>query len=62
MAARSIDRYGKMLHDFVVQSCGERYAAPAPLLAQGMQDNDLLPSQHGMYGPTSLQAIPTPPS
>ena len=61
MTAMFVDRYGKMLHDFLVQSCGERYAAPAPLLAQGMQDMDPM-SQNSMYGATSLQAIPTPPS
>ncbi|KAI0734600.1 hypothetical protein C8Q72DRAFT_806895 [Fomitopsis betulina] len=55
-------RYGKMLHDFLVQSCGERYAAPAPLLTQDLQSVDTMPSQNGVYGSTSIQAIPTPPS
>ncbi|TFY63443.1 hypothetical protein EVJ58_g3264 [Rhodofomes roseus] len=55
-------RYASMLHDLLVQTCGDRYAGPAPMLTESMQDIDLIASQNNMYMGASLQAIPTPPS
>ncbi|KAH9937175.1 uncharacterized protein B0H18DRAFT_969438 [Fomitopsis serialis] len=54
-------RYGSMLHDLLVQSCGDRYAGPAPMMTQSIPDVDIVASQNNVYG-ASLQAIPTPPS